>query len=772
MTINTFLKAIALTLLMPFAALAHDIEDAFRNPPRSAKTGVWWHWMGSNISKDGIVKDLEWFNRTGIGAATIFGMCDICTPWASKIDNPPGGKILAFSPEWWRLVRFACDEAEKRGIELGLHNCPGYTSTGGPWIPPRLAMRELVFNVTNAGEQISLEAHAMFPVENGVTGAFEKPQIPSRRTDLEEIAVVDGVRVQHIPMGAFTQPNQWEIFGLECDKMNPEAVAFHLDYVIADMKKYLGRHVGTTLKFVLLDSYEAGRPTWTPDMRAEFKARRGYDPLPFLPVLGGFKTAAAPDAAAEKKFKDDYDRTIKDLYRDVLFRIMREKLNAEGLEFACEPYGGPFDSRECSVHVDRLMTEFWFRPAAPRTVQKPLGWNEWTGPGGKRHNVIEAEAFTSGPGHCNWNETPYLLKAIADVQFCRGINRMTLHTCPHQPWPDEMKPGKSMGRWGTHFGRNQTWAESGKGFFDYLNRAQALLQWGEPSKMKVAFVNSEPKKAPLAAICRESGGRFVIFVSNHSSKTVRTEVSIPGSKYDPEFFDAVTGGISPLPVKGGRVPLKLAPCGSGFIVLRRKIGDDERAATAFNGGAASCTQSVELKGSWDITFAGRKVKMAKLADWTKSHDEDIRYFSGTAVYSKVFDLENTEAKKLSLGNANRQVAKVVLNGRDLGTLWCAPYEVMVPGGLLKNKGNVLEVEFTNVWANRLIGDEQEESDCDFVKAPLPGGTYMKSYPEWFAKGLKARPSQGRRCFTDWNYFTKDSKLIPSGLLGPVRFITP
>ena len=181
-----------------------------------------------------------------------------------KIDNPPNGKIIAFSPEWWALVRFACDEAEKRNIELGLHNCPGYTSTGGPWIPSRLAMRELVFNVTNVEEQISLEAHAMFPVENGDTGAFEKPKIPARHTDIVDIGVVDGVKIQHIPMGAFTQPNQWEIFGLECDKMNPEGVEFHLDRVIGDMKKYLGHHVGKTMKFVLLDSYEAGRPTWTP----------------------------------------------------------------------------------------------------------------------------------------------------------------------------------------------------------------------------------------------------------------------------------------------------------------------------------------------------------------------------------------------------------------------------------------------------------------------------------------------------------------------------
>ena len=88
-------------------------------------------------------------------------------------------------------------------------------------------------------------------------------------------------------------------------------------------------------------------------------------------------------------------------------------------------------------------------------------------------------------------------------------------------------------------------------------------------------------------------------------------------------------------------------------------------------------------------------------------------------------------------------------------------------GDLKEGENELEIEFTNVWANRLIGDEQEPPDCTFNKAVYPGGWYLDAFPDWFKKGIAARPSKGRKCFTDWNYFTKDSKLAPSGLLGPV-----
>ena len=115
---------------------------------------------------------------------------------------------------------------------------------------------------------------------------------------------------------------------------------------------------------------------------------------------------------------------------------------------------------------------------------------------------------------------------------------------------------------------------------------------------------------------------------------------------------------------------------------------------------------------------------------------------------------------------------MVLNGKAHAPVWCEPYEVRLAAGDLRGGENTLEIEFTNVWANRLIGDEQEPPDCTFNKAVfLPGGWYLDAFPDWFRTGIASRPSKGRRCFTDWNYFTKDSTLTPSGLLGPVKIIT-
>lgn len=227
------------------------------------------------------------------------------------------------------------------------------------------------------------------------------------------------------------------------------------------------------------------------------------------------------------------------------------------------------------------------------------------------------------------------------------------------------------------------------------------------------------------------------------------------------------------------VPLRFAPAQSWFVVFRKKAAQPQELRPNF----PELQHVDELTGPWDVGFDPKwggpaEVKFDKLEDWTKRPEPGIRYYSGTATYRKVFSLPESEISNLksriflSLGIVNH-IARVRLNGRDLGVVWCAPWGVEIPAGLLKPTGNELEIEVTNVWANRLIGDEQEPPDCEW----LPGhhfadqGGYLKRFPDWFVK-KEPRPSKGRYCFVTWNYFTKDSPLIPSGLLGPVTIMSP
>ena len=193
---------------------------------------------------------------------------------------------------------------------------------------------------------------------------------------------------------------------------------------------------------------------------------------------------------------------------------------------------------------------------------------------------------------------------------------------------------------------------------------------------------------------------------------------------------------------------------------------------------------MELSGSWTAAFdpawgGPGKADFLKLEDWTKRPEPGIRYYSGTAVYETTFDLPASSLKKegavLDLGRV-KNLAQVELNGKDLGILWKPPFRVSV-GGLLKAKGNRLVIRITNLWPNRLIGDEQEPPDLTWGKESVYkwlGKEYnighpLLELPDWFVKG-QPRPSKGRFTFTTWNYYDKDSPLLESGLLGPVTIL--
>lgn len=791
-----------------------DPEAVFRKPPEEARPGVWWHWMGTNVTAKGITADLEAFAEAGIASATIFGMADVCTPWAGHIENSPTDGLLAFTDPWWKLVSHAAAEGKRLGIDVGIHNCPGYTSTGGPWVTPELAMQQIFSSPTQVDggkefdgilpkPQINPQGDMLFPMVNKETGKLEKPVIEGRKTFWRDIAVLavpsEGViakdavidltekmaadgrlkwtappngkwtiyRFGHTTMGALTQPNQWEVMGLECDKMNQKAVEFHLSHVIGKLKEHLGPLVGTGLRHVLLDSYEAGKPSWTALMPEEFEKRRGYAIRAFLPTFAG--RVVGSDAETQK-FRSDFDRTMADLYRDVLFVTMERMLAAEKLSFVCEPYGGPFHTGEVAPHVHRVMTEFWSGDSFSNGVQGGI-----TNAGdGKFHNILEAEAFTGSPGNSQWTETPAWLKGTGDGAFCAGINRFILHTNPHQPWANDVKPGITMGQWGTHFGRTQTWWEPGKAWLAYLARCQALLQWGELQQSGGASFTAIEGAASIKHVHRREGNTQVFFLANLAKNSGKVLGRFPVGSMAPELWDPVTGAMRTLTdyrIEGEslRVMLDFVPQQSYFLVFRKAASAPQPLVRNFS----QQEEVGNVEGSWNVSFdpkwggPEKAVVFDALTDWTAHSEPGIRYYSGTAIYRKLFDLEKAPAEEslLDLGEVNH-LARVRLNDRDLGVVWCAPWQVSVPAGLWKARGNRLEIAVTNVWANRLIGDEQQAPDCEWLPGHM-GGQYLKCFPDWFVKGTK-RPSTGRYAFTTWNYFNKDSKLTPSGLRGPVR----
>ena len=124
--------------LLTTASAEDELATGFQNPPDSAKPQTWWHWVNDNITKDGITADLEAMKRIGLGGAQIFNVdCHV-----------PPGPVKFMSPEWQDMIKYAAHEADRIGLELGIHNCSGWSSSGGPWITPADSMQMVV-----AGEQ-------------------------------------------------------------------------------------------------------------------------------------------------------------------------------------------------------------------------------------------------------------------------------------------------------------------------------------------------------------------------------------------------------------------------------------------------------------------------------------------------------------------------------------------------------------------------------------------------------------------------------------------
>ena len=213
---------------------------------------------------------------------------------------------------------------------------------------------------------------------------------------------------------------------------------------------------------------------------------------------------------------------------------------------------------------------------------------------------------------------------------------------------------------------------------------------------------------------------------------------------------------------------------NGNYVFRKNAG----AVHSFK--VSELPRPIELTGPWAIHFpagmgAPTQILVQQLISLHLHSDPGVKYFSGTATYKKDFTLSKGNLLQdrkwlLDLGRVE-VIATVKLNGKVFSNLWLRPFRVDVTEAIREGI-NKLEIEVTNQWVNRLIGDEQLPDPDKFT--PGAGSSGLESatkgnieqLPEWYNNG-KPKPNDGRVTFTTWKHFTKDSPLIESGLIGPV-----
>lgn len=282
--------------------------------------------------------------------------------------------------------------------------------------------------------------------------------------------------------------------GLECDKFSREAVAKQFDNWYGRVFRELNPElVKRVLKYMHVDSWECGSQNWSDNFESEFKARRGYDLYPYLPLFAGIPV---DDAATSEKVMRDIRTTIAELVVDVFYDVLAQKAKEYDVQFSAECVSPTMVSDGMAHYsmVDIPMGEFWLRSPTHDKPNDMIDAIHGAHVYGKP--VIQAEGFTEVRG--TWDETPAMLKTLLDRNYALGINRLFFHVTTHNPWLDK-KPGMTLDGIGLFFQRDNTWWRDGaKGLVDYAKRCQAMLQYGVPVVDIAVFSGEEiPRRAVL-----------------------------------------------------------------------------------------------------------------------------------------------------------------------------------------------------------------------------------------------------------------------------------
>jgi len=250
---------------------------------------------------------------------------------------------------------------------------------------------------------------------------------------------------------------------------------------------------------------------------------------------------------------------------------------------------------------------------------------------------------------------------------------------------------------------------------------------------------------PLLYIHRTTSEGDMYFVSNQSNQILKVNPAFRITGKQPEFWDAVTGNVRSLPeytqtASTTSVPLKLEPFQSAFILFRQDaVKKKASLAVNFPEPKSQATITSPWHVVFDVKSRGPKnpVLFDKLTDWTLNQNDSIKYYSGTAVYQNDFQIKKAgknEKIYLNLGEVS-VMAKVKVNGLEVGGVWTAPWQLDITNAVKSGK-NTVEISVVNNWANRLIGDS------------------------------KLDPSE-RKTWTSYPLFQPGDQLQASGLKGPV-----
>ncbi|MVM33766.1 glycoside hydrolase [Spirosoma sp. HMF4905] len=250
--------------------------------------------------------------------------------------------------------------------------------------------------------------------------------------------------------------------------------------------------------------------------------------------------------------------------------------------------------------------------------------------------------------------------------------------------------------------------------------------------------------AKILYVHRQTKDTDIYWLDNRSENPNEAQISFRVTGKVPQLWNPQTGKLEKVSYqqKDGRtiVPLKFESWDAYFIVF-----GDKATVASYTKPAVTESPVASVSGTWAVHFqegrgAPQQATMTKLTSLSENADPGIKYFSGTAIYDNTFDLPTVTKNAsylLDLGDV-KNIAEVIVNGKNVGTAWKSPFRLDITEALKPGR-NTVQVKVTNLWANRLIGDAQ------------PGVTSKITY-------------------TTLPFYRADAPLLPSGLLGPVRVL--
>ncbi len=290
------------------------------------------------------------------------------------------------------------------------------------------------------------------------------------------------LRLGYSLTGRQNHPASPEATGLEVDKLDKEGVRKYINTYLDMYKDATGGMMGAKgLQYMVLDSYEAGHMNWTKAFPEEFQKRRGYNIVPWMPVLTG-RVVKSEDAS--EKFLWDFRKTIGELIAENHYDVIGEELQKRGMKRYTESHEGGriylADGMDVKRNSEIPMSAMWtpgsLAGGADEEVRSEADIRESASVAniyGKPFVAAESMTSVGKP----FQEYPERLKRTADLEMASGLNRFVIHTSVHQPL--DKGPGFSLGPFGQYFTRLETWAEvGGKAWMSYLGRSCYLLQQG------------------------------------------------------------------------------------------------------------------------------------------------------------------------------------------------------------------------------------------------------------------------------------------------------